>query len=103
MWKRLVVILAPIVAVLALLAYGFTRDSRHIPSPLIGRPAASFELTLFDGQRLSLAQRRDKVVLVDFWASWCVPCREEAALLEAAWRANRDRGVVFVGGEHPRY
>ena len=97
MWKRLVVVLAPIVALLALLAYGFTRDPRYIPSPLIGRPAAPFELTLFDGRRLSLAQHRDKVVVVDFWASWCVPCREEAALLEAAWRANRDRGAVFVG------
>ena len=32
-----------------------------------------------------------------FWASWCVPCREEAAILESAWRAYRDRGVVSVG------
>ncbi len=97
MWKRLALMLGPMLVLLGLLAYGFRTDPREIPSPLLGRPAAPFSLPLFDGGRFSLAEHRGKVVVIDFWASWCVPCQEEAALLEATWRAYRDRGVVFVG------
>jgi cytochrome c biogenesis protein CcmG/thiol:disulfide interchange protein DsbE len=96
-WKRLVAVLAPALGLIGLLAYGFRTDPREIPSPLLGRPAAPFSLGLFDGGRFQLVEHRDRVVVVNFWASWCVPCREEAPVLEAAWQAHRNKGVLIVG------
>jgi cytochrome c biogenesis protein CcmG/thiol:disulfide interchange protein DsbE len=96
-WPTLPVIVTPAAGLLALLAHGFTTNPREISSPLLGRPAASFSLPLFDGGRFSLDEHRSKVVVVTSWASWCLPCREEAPRLEAARRAYRDRSVVVVG------
>jgi cytochrome c biogenesis protein CcmG/thiol:disulfide interchange protein DsbE len=98
--KRALPWLLPLAAlpVLALLAYGFRTDPRAIPSPLVGRPAAPFTLTAFDGAPVSLDALRGKVVVLNFWASWCYPaCYEEAPVLERNWRAYRDRGVVVLG------
>lgn len=86
------------VPVLALLAYGFRVDPREIPTPLVGRPAAAFTLVSLAGETVGLEALRGKVVVLNFWASWCYPaCYEEAPILERGWRAFKERDVVVVG------
>lgn len=62
--------------------------------------APDFELTTFDGQQIRLSEFQGKVVVINFWASWCIPCREEAPILEAAWQKYRDQGVIFIGVDY---
>ncbi len=84
--------------VLVLLGYGFRTDPREIPSPLVGKPAAPFTLKTFDGAEVALEAFRGRVVVVNFWASWCYPaCYEEAPALARAWETYKDRGVMMIG------
>ncbi len=59
--------------------------------------APNFEFTTFEGQKLALSRLEGKGVVLNFWASWCVPCREEMPYFEITYQAYKDRGVVFVG------
>mgnify|MGYP002476543557 CR=1 FL=1 len=57
-----------------------------------------FTVQTIDGEEFSMADLKGKVVVLNFWASWCIPCEEEAEILEAAWRYYQPRGdVLFLG------
>jgi cytochrome c biogenesis protein CcmG, thiol:disulfide interchange protein DsbE len=83
-----------------LLAASQAVASQPPPSPLIGHRAPDFALTLWNGtpgQRVHLADLRGKIVVVNYWASWCEPCQQEAKILQAAWQKYQADGVVFLG------
>jgi cytochrome c biogenesis protein CcmG/thiol:disulfide interchange protein DsbE len=64
----------------------------------VGDPAPRIDLPQLDGTgRVNTTAYRGRTVVLNFWASWCLPCREESPLLEAAWRRYRNRGVVVLG------
>jgi cytochrome c biogenesis protein CcmG/thiol:disulfide interchange protein DsbE len=91
-------VVLPIVAFALLLATGLGRDPRSVPSELVGEPAPTFDLPrLGEEGSVDLAALRGQVVVVNFWASWCLACRDEHPALDEAWRRYRDRGVVVVG------
>ncbi|MBY9064006.1 TlpA family protein disulfide reductase [Sphingomonas yunnanensis] len=63
----------------------------------LGQPAPPIELTLVDGRTTTLAEHRGEVVLLNFWATWCVPCRAELPLLDGYYRRARQHGLsVFA-------
>ncbi len=74
---------------------------RRAPSRLVGMPAPDFTLPIMTGgepgDRIHLADYRGKVVAIDFWASWCAPCRAEAPHFERVAKKYSGQGVVFLG------
>jgi peroxiredoxin len=61
------------------------------------RPAPAFSLPTIDGKTLHLNELRGKIVVVNFWGTWCVPCREETPALQAAYEQLAGDSVEFVG------
>lgn len=68
--------------------------------PVEAGMAPDFTITTYGGEAYTLSELRGQVVVINFWASWCDPCREEAAYLENTWRKYRDQGVVFIGVDY---
>ena len=92
-WGNLVLLLG-ILAVAGVLALQLARQ--NATQPTSGR-APDFQLKLFDGGEIRLSDLRGRVVLVNFWASWCPPCRDEAPDLQALHEVYGDEGLTVLG------
>lgn len=92
---------AIIIGLLAVLGWGLVNSTATRPEA--GQTAPTFPMQFFNGYHwedqanADLSDMQGKVVVLNFWASWCVECRVEADLLEQAWQQYKDKGVVFVG------
>jgi len=97
-WGRILVWVG-VLSLLAILALGLRRTQQ---GPItVGDTVPNFTLTTFQGDTINLTDLKGQVVVLNFWASWCKPCEQEAADLEAAWRSYAPRGnVVFLGVDY---
>lgn len=93
-WRRFLPTIAIAVALLSVLVYGFLRPA---PEETESR-AIAFDLPLLTGNgSLASGDLEGRVVVLNFWASWCAPCRNEMPIFERVWREYKDRGVTIVG------
>ena len=106
-WKRSLIAAVAAVPLIMLFAWGFTRDPGTIPSPLPGHAAPLFALDVFApgqpplsrpvGDTVRLADLRGQVVVLNFWASWCLSCRDEHQILSETAKSYAGKPVHFLG------
>ena len=92
-WQGVIVLI--LLAFVLMLAWQLQRN--QISEKRASGAAPAFTFTTFEGETISLADLKGKGVVLNFWASWCEPCRDEAVLLEETWRREKDNGIVFIG------
>ena len=85
------------VAALAVVAFRALPGAASGTVARVGAEAPDLNVRTLDGQKVSLAALRGKVVLVNFWATWCPPCRAEMPGFEAVWRDRQKDGFVVLG------
>lgn len=89
------VIFVALIAFLAVIGAGLANSTRE---PVIGDALPEFSVVNYDQSEFHTADTAGKVVVLNFWASWCLPCEDEAAELETAWRMYQPAGdVIFLG------
>jgi cytochrome c biogenesis protein CcmG, thiol:disulfide interchange protein DsbE len=77
-------------------------QSEAASSPLVGHPAPDFTLAVLgphasSAPAIHLASLKGKPIMLNFWASWCIPCQQEAPLLQQTWQSVQRQGVIFLG------
>jgi cytochrome c biogenesis protein CcmG/thiol:disulfide interchange protein DsbE len=103
--KRKFPVTAMIIALLFLggfLAFLYFGLERTYQGPVtVGQKVKPFALQTFDGEIINTSEQENKVILVNFWASWCKPCESEAAFLQQAWQHYQPGGeVLFLGVDY---
>lgn len=89
-----------IVSLISILAWGLSIKqpssslSGHV---VVNKPAPDFSLKTFEEGDLTLSELHGNPIVINFWASWCFPCRQEASLLEKTWREYHEHNISFVG------
>ncbi len=87
-----------VLAFLIIISIGIVRSQM---GPVgVGSKAPLFTLTTFDGEEINVEDHLGEVMVVNFWASWCLTCEDEAAELEQAYRKYKDQGVLFLGVDY---
>ena len=97
MWIGSVAVFGFIFALLGILGFGMVKTSN---SQRDSGLAPDFTISGYDGSTITLSKLRGQVVVINFWASWCLTCRQEAEYLETTWRHYQDQGVVFIGVDY---
>jgi cytochrome c biogenesis protein CcmG/thiol:disulfide interchange protein DsbE len=89
--------LAVLGVVLGVFALAFLRGAGSGPAAQLGRQAPAFSLERLEGGRVALDDVRGRPIVLNFWASWCGPCRDEAPLLTRLRSDHADQGLVVIG------